>query len=178
MVNLHVQQRAFFRVGPGERVLQFASLSFDASVLELILALTNGGALCLSPPGLVPGPELARFIEQLDVTAAFFTPSSLSVMSPEMMPGLRQLLVGGEEVTAEVVDRWSPNRKVFNIYGPTEATVWATTTRLESPSDPPPLLAVHCQTRESIFWTTRCVSFRRAKPERFTSVRLVSPAAT
>ncbi|NED63598.1 AMP-binding protein, partial [Streptomyces sp. SID10244] len=53
-------------------------------------------------------------------------PSLLTTMSPEELPDLAALVIGGEHPNPEVVRRWSAGRALFNAYGPTETTVVAT----------------------------------------------------
>jgi len=115
-------------VGAGDRLLQFASPGFDASVSEMTLALASGGTLV---PGtreeLAPGPDLLRFLREAEVTAAILPPAALAAMTPEDLPALRTLATAGEACPAEVVNRWAPGRRFFNLYGPTEATICSTT---------------------------------------------------
>jgi len=125
------------RPGIGSRVLQFASPSFDASVLELLLAAAGGSTLVIAPTDVYGGAELTRFLARHRVTHAFITPAAVAGMDPTALPALRALAIGGEDCAREVVRRWaggpgtgSPRRRVVNLYGPTEATVFGTAARL------------------------------------------------
>ncbi|MBY6538783.1 amino acid adenylation domain-containing protein [Rhodococcus sp. BP-349] len=113
---------------PNARVLAFASPSFDASMLELGLALGSGGTLVVVPPGVVGGTELATLLRRHDVTHCFLTPSVLSTLSAdELAPGdpvlLSALGVGGENFGSDLLDSVAPGRAVINIYGPTETAI-------------------------------------------------------
>ncbi|HWG91861.1 MAG TPA: amino acid adenylation domain-containing protein, partial [Candidatus Thermoplasmatota archaeon] len=114
--------------GPGCRMLQFASLSFDASVFEMATALLTGGTLCLPPPGTpLVGDDLLELMQRERITAALLSPSALRTLPPEAeLPDLVALAVGGEACSPELVARWAPGRRFVNAYGPTEATVAAT----------------------------------------------------
>jgi amino acid adenylation domain-containing protein len=125
--NLLLAQRRVYEVGAGERVLQFASLSFDASVAEVGLALCTGASLWLaSREELMPGVGLIGLLKRNAITNVTLPPSALSVMPEADLPELRTLIVAGEACPAEAVEQWGKNRRFVNAYGPTEATVWAT----------------------------------------------------
>ncbi|GAA4033864.1 non-ribosomal peptide synthetase [Allokutzneria multivorans] len=114
-----------FEVSPGDRVLEFSSPSFDASVLELCMALTSGAALVVPPPGPLLGDQLASVINTHGVTHALIPPVALATVDSEL-PSLRTLVVGGDACSADLVARWAPGRRMINAYGPTEATVVST----------------------------------------------------
>ncbi|HZG53634.1 MAG TPA: amino acid adenylation domain-containing protein [Pyrinomonadaceae bacterium] len=122
--NMSKAQAVGFQVRPGDRILQFASLSFDASVFEIFMALLSGATLCLAKAqDLMPGPPLARTLSELRVTVAALTPSTLMAMPDENLDDLRLLISAGEACSAEIVRRWSAAHQFVNGYGPTEATV-------------------------------------------------------
>ncbi|MGV9950031.1 amino acid adenylation domain-containing protein, partial [Rhodococcus aetherivorans] len=121
--NFAVEELERFGPAPESRVLHVASPSFDASVLELLLALAAGSTMVISPAGVFGGVELGELIRREKVTHAFVTPSVLASMDPAGLDSLGHLVAGGEAVPADVVQRWSPGRKLFNGYGPTETTV-------------------------------------------------------
>ncbi|KJS52308.1 hypothetical protein VM98_32275, partial [Streptomyces rubellomurinus subsp. indigoferus] len=115
-------------VGPGSRVLQFASPSFDVAFWDLAMGLFTGAALVVAPAEkLVPGEELAQVLTGFGVTHALLPPVVLAAMEPsdELLPG-GFLMAAGEALPGEVVGRWSPGRTLLNVYGPTESTVAAT----------------------------------------------------
>jgi amino acid adenylation domain-containing protein len=116
-----------YQVGAGDRVLQFSSPSFDASVLELCMSLPVGAALVVPPPGPLLGEALADVVVSQGVTHALIPPVALTTV-PEgsELPGLRMLTVGGDACPAELVTRWAPGRRMINSYGPTESTVVST----------------------------------------------------
>ncbi|MEV5597088.1 amino acid adenylation domain-containing protein [Streptomyces sp. NPDC052496] len=113
----------------GARVLQFASLSFDMSVWDLVLALTTGAALVVPPRDRLIGADLADVLVAHGVTHATLPPSVLATLPPgtaEALDRLRVMVIGGEACTPGLVTEWGPGRSFVNAYGPTEATVWAT----------------------------------------------------
>jgi amino acid adenylation domain-containing protein len=118
------------RVRPGDRVLQFSSPSFDASMLELCASLLAGATLVVPPPGPLLGEHLADVLAKERVTHATIPPAALTTVPAEVakrgVPDFRGLIVGGEACSEELVDRWAPNRRMLNAYGPTESTVVST----------------------------------------------------
>ncbi|HVY38154.1 MAG TPA: amino acid adenylation domain-containing protein, partial [Polyangia bacterium] len=128
LANLIVAQTALFGLEPHSRVLQFASLSFDASISEIGMALASGAALCLADrEDLMPGPALARTLAANGITHVTLPPSVLALMAEhEVPPSTRVLVVAGEALPVREARRWAGRVSLFNAYGPTEATVCAT----------------------------------------------------
>ncbi|MFI7075459.1 amino acid adenylation domain-containing protein [Micromonospora sediminicola] len=111
-----------FVAGPGSRVGQLISPSFDVSVSELCLALLTGA--CLVLPGRPPvGAQLAAFLAEERITHACVPPSVLASVPRVALPDLRLLCTGGESIPPELLAFWSTGRRMMNAYGPTEATV-------------------------------------------------------
>jgi amino acid adenylation domain-containing protein len=109
------------------RVLQSASISFDASVSDLCMALLSGAALVLpSAFELVPGAPLRAFVERHQVTHMALTPSALAVLDEGSLPCGVTLVLFGEPCPGELVSEWAPRHPMFNAYGPTEATACVT----------------------------------------------------
>ncbi|HEY1917768.1 MAG TPA: amino acid adenylation domain-containing protein [Streptosporangiaceae bacterium] len=129
-----------FRIGPADATLQFASLSFDVSVMDMFLPLLAGGRVVLVPPQAVQSPpRLAALINQAGVTYACLTPSVLSLLTGYDFPRLRSLVSGGEELPSELAAAWlRPGLGFYNTYGPTEAAVVTTWIRLDAATQPPP----------------------------------------
>ncbi|GAA0613078.1 non-ribosomal peptide synthase/polyketide synthase [Streptomyces crystallinus] len=120
-----------YAVGPGDRVLQFSSPSFDASVLELFVSVLTGATLVVPPDGPWLGDELAAVLDEYRITHTLIPPAALATLpAPDRGTGrhLRTLIVGAEACPAGLVDRWAPGRRMINSYGPTEATIVATWT--------------------------------------------------
>ncbi|HEX6287704.1 MAG TPA: amino acid adenylation domain-containing protein, partial [Herpetosiphonaceae bacterium] len=141
LVNMTLAQQHAFAVTPHSRVLQFASISFDASISEIAMALGAGATLELLPGDRpLVGAELAAFLAQRAITHVTLPPSTLATLPEHPLPRLETLIVAGEACSAELVRRWAPGRRFCNAYGPTEATVCASIAACQ-PDDaaPPPL---------------------------------------
>ncbi|MCX4090722.1 non-ribosomal peptide synthase/polyketide synthase, partial [Nocardia sp. alder85J] len=127
-VNFAAEQVARYGLDSGTRALHFASPSFDASILECLLAVGAGGTLVIVPPGVYGGGELAGLIRRERVTHAMLTPSALATLDPADLTGLRVVIAGGEALPANLVTKWvgeakDRDRRLYNAYGPTETTV-------------------------------------------------------
>lgn len=135
--NVVAAQQQVFHLSHSSRILQFASLSFDASIFEVALALGSGGTLYIPPKSAqLPGMALVQFLQDNAITHALITPSVLAVLPSAELPALQVLITGGEVCSSSVIDRWAVDRHFFNAYGPTETTIWATVAEL-FPGDHP-----------------------------------------
>jgi pristinamycin I synthase-3/4 len=125
---------------PASRVLQFASLSFDVSVVELIMALTTGAALVLLRDDQRSGTALRDALIAHRVTHASLPPVVLPTLEEGgELPPLENLIVGSEACSGEMIARWSPGRRLIHAYGPTETTVVSTMSAPLSGNQPPPI---------------------------------------
>ncbi|MBR7832551.1 amino acid adenylation domain-containing protein [Actinospica durhamensis] len=116
-----------------DRVIQFSSASFDASVCEIWTALTAGATLVLRDRlSLLPGPGLVDVLRQEQVSVAVVPPSVMAALPEDtQLPDLRTLVLQGEALTAQIAARWGAGRTLFNGYGPTEASICASSARIE-----------------------------------------------
>ncbi|MFT7866116.1 MULTISPECIES: non-ribosomal peptide synthetase [Amycolatopsis] len=128
VAKLVATQSERFGVGPHSRVLQFASPSFDVAFWDLCLGLLSGGRLVIVPAERrVPGPELAEYAHAHGVDFMILPPALLAEFPEDCdLPRDSVLLAGTERVSPELVRRWAPGRRMFNAYGPTEATTNST----------------------------------------------------
>ena len=121
-----------------ERILQFSSPNFDASIFEFVMAPRCGGELHLAEvEELIPGPPLLGLLAARRITVLTIPPSTLAVLAPIELQDLRILVVAGETCAAELVARWGPGRRFFNAYGPTEGSIWATVEECTTAERPP-----------------------------------------
>ena len=113
------------RMQSTSRVLQFASYTFDASVMEILTTLSLGGTVC------VPSDEdrlnnIAEVIRSMNVTWTLLTPSVIQLIQPSSIPSLRTLVLGGEALSQSDINTWAEELELINAYGPTECAVIAT----------------------------------------------------
>ncbi|QKT08193.1 non-ribosomal peptide synthase/polyketide synthase [Gordonia sp. X0973] len=135
LANFAAQEARRSDITADARVLAFASPSFDASVLEYLLATVSGAALVYRPSDAVGGDALQRVIADGGVTHGFLTPSVVASLDPHAWPTLRALFVGGEAVPRSLVAGWSQHR-LQNLYGPTETTIGITISAPLVPGEP------------------------------------------
>ncbi|GLZ16316.1 hypothetical protein Acsp04_65510 [Actinomadura sp. NBRC 104425] len=127
VADLVAGQAASIAPGPGDRVLQWASISFDAAFWDWSAALLSGAALVVAPAeDLLPGPPLYDTLRRHAVTHATLPPVALSVTDPEGVLVGGTVMSTGDACSRALVAKWSPGRRMFNGYGPTETTVGAT----------------------------------------------------
>ncbi|POX59316.1 non-ribosomal peptide synthetase [Streptomyces sp. Ru62] len=112
--------------------LYFAPVAFDASTFEIWAPLVHGARLAVCPPGPADPEALGTFLRQAGVTVAFLTTQFVNAVAdtrPRALAPLRALLTGGEAHSRDHLDRLRaalPDTAVYNVYGPTETTTFAT----------------------------------------------------
>ncbi|UCE20077.1 MAG: amino acid adenylation domain-containing protein [Gemmatimonadota bacterium] len=112
----------------GNRLLHTVSFNFDAATLHMFMAFCSGATLCLTAGNLLlSGPSLIQTLCEQAITLLPIPASVLSALPFKKLPSLRTISVGAEVCPPEVVARWAPGRRFLNVYGPTEATIVATT---------------------------------------------------
>jgi amino acid adenylation domain-containing protein len=142
VVNFAHGMVAHWKLGTHDRVLQFASLNFDVSAMDMFLALGSGGtAVFGTRQTLLSPPRLGQLMRDEKVTFACLPPAILNLLTGEDLPHQRVMISAGEELSTELVRQWvRPNMTMCNGYGPTEAAIGATLMELDVDNiDPPPI---------------------------------------
>ncbi|KAJ1925785.1 hypothetical protein IWQ60_004348 [Tieghemiomyces parasiticus] len=106
----------------GERVLQLFNLAFDGCVNDIYSCLANGGTLVLNPP-------ISASFDNIDVVA--LTPSLLAAFDPAEFGRVGRLMTAAEPLPQPLADRWAARFPMYNLYGPSEATVCTHVGRVE-----------------------------------------------
>ncbi|MGW5398776.1 amino acid adenylation domain-containing protein [Streptomyces sp. NPDC003952] len=124
-----------YRLQPGDRIVQFASIGFDTHAEEIWPALTAGACVVLLPgggrmlPDLLRG-EAGRSVTVLDLPTAYWEELVALGDQAPWPPALRLVVLGGSEARAATLARWRERHgdtvRLVNTYGPTEATVIVT----------------------------------------------------
>ncbi len=134
------------RHGAADSFLQKTPISFDVSLVELLLPLLSGSRTVLAPPGALEPSDYLRLIAGHGVAHISFPPSMLALLLEEpgfsALASLRSVTTGGEAVPAELAVRFGARHgaALLNRYGPTEATISMTVWRcLPEEAGPPPI---------------------------------------
>ncbi|KAL6791486.1 hypothetical protein GGI42DRAFT_364850 [Trichoderma sp. SZMC 28013] len=109
----------------GTRVLQFASYTYDLSIAETFTTLMVGGCICV-PSEYDRLNRLAAAINAMSVEWMFLTPTVAALLTPEQVPSVRTLVLGGEHATHNNFSTWGgrPGICLINSYGPAECSIW------------------------------------------------------
>ena len=125
---------------PAERLLAVTTIAFDISVLELFLPLSRGGSLVLATEEeSKDGYRLRDLIEAFDISLLQATPSTwkMLLLSDFQLKKPLKAICGGEPLSRSLADALlARGCRLWNAYGPTEATVWATTAEIFSDDQP------------------------------------------
>ena len=133
LVHSNQNRFSFYDEVP-ERFLLLPSFSFDSSVAGLFWPLCGGGSLFVPPHGIEHDINaLANFISENKITSTLILPSLYALLLEHAKASdlltLKTVIVAGEACTPKLVDVHYlklPNCKLYNEYGPTEASVWST----------------------------------------------------
>jgi amino acid adenylation domain-containing protein len=121
----------------GDRLLAVTTLSFDISLLELLLPLTVGATVVLATrEQVLDGQALIELIETHEISVMQATPSGWRVLIDAGWQGAQgfKALVGGESLPRDIGEALLERcAQVWNMYGPTETTIWSTCQQLEKP---------------------------------------------
>ena len=121
-------------------LLSVTTLSFDISGLEIFLPLTTGAETVIaSRDTTLDGQLLASTIARSGITVLQATPATWRLLLEAGWVGKSDLkiLIGGEAVPRDLVNRLAPLcKEIWNVYGPTETTIWSTISRLSAGEGP------------------------------------------
>ncbi len=117
-----------------DKVAQFASIAFDASLMEIMMTLCCGACLFPIPANRRLDPNaLANYYQLYGISVAIFTPSMLAILNPQYFENMRVLISTGEPIDQDKVINWTAKgreatqpRLIVNGYGPSEASICTT----------------------------------------------------
>ncbi|UII23765.1 non-ribosomal peptide synthase/polyketide synthase [Fulvivirga ligni] len=124
IVNLIAHQKRYFGISDDERILQFSTIIFDASVEQIWLALLSGSSLVLiGKDDISESDRFKSYLITHGVTHLHATPSFLESIDIGEVPTLRRVVSGGEACKRDLYNRYKGRYLFYNKYGPTETTV-------------------------------------------------------
>ena len=127
LVNLAIEQAKAFNIDNDSKLLQFASISFDASVSEWATTFAVGAELHVTDDLTLKSPQdLGQLVHNSQITHVTLPPLLLSQLDIEQFGSVEHLIVAGEACPLESARKWSKDRHFYNAYGPSEGTVCAT----------------------------------------------------
>ncbi|WP_254238416.1 non-ribosomal peptide synthetase [Allokutzneria sp. A3M-2-11 16] len=140
IVNTVVFRTGYYGLGPGTPAVQVLPTHFDGGMLSLLNALCAGAALVLLPREDVLSPErVAEVVAAAGVRHVVLGPGLYQhLLRADGLPGLRQVVLGGEQVLPQLVREHvaaAPDCALYNEYGPTEDSVCTTVSHVTAPFD-------------------------------------------
>lgn len=140
VVNLLRSMQSTLGIAACDRFVAVTTLSFDIAALEIFLPLIAGARLIVAPrSAAVDGGALARMLRESQATVLQATPVSWRLLLDsgwDGQPGLK-MLCGGEALSPELAARLlATSGELWNLYGPTETTIWSTAQRVTSAHAP------------------------------------------
>jgi amino acid adenylation domain-containing protein/thioester reductase-like protein len=115
------------------RVLQFSSLSFDSSLIDIFPTLLQGAELIVPNEDQRRDPlQLVELIRHQQLSHAFLPPALLSILPLDQLQVLDHVMTGGDVCEPYVIEQLTRQGNLYNLYGPTEATVLITARQLRT----------------------------------------------
>lgn len=128
VVNLVLNQIEDQNITPNDNILQFVSISFDASVFELFLTLLSGATFIIPEEEIIKNSnEFEIFLAENRVSIAVIPPSYLKNLNGSQIRNLRILYTGGDKANPTDVVKYKDHLTYVNAYGPTESSVITST---------------------------------------------------
>lgn len=143
--NLYYFSEAFYsafgKITPEDVVLQMFELTFDLSVMSYLIPFLNGAKVVSLHKNETKFLQILDLLEANEITVALMVPSILNLMIPYLDPlvrnsSLRLNLFCGEALLVKQIEGWRsfvPNADIYNVYGPTENTIFCTFYKVEDP---------------------------------------------
>ncbi|PUA36528.1 non-ribosomal peptide synthetase [Paenibacillus elgii] len=116
------------QISKQDRIVQFASFSFDASCSEIIMSLFFGATLYVPDASVILDHHLfEQYVRDNGITVATLPPTYAVYLNPAHVPSLKTLITAGSASSAELVAQWKDHVRYINNYGPTEDSICSTT---------------------------------------------------
>ena len=131
-VNMMVDKVKRFDIRQTDVLSQIFSISFDASISEMFLSLFSGAKLVIIPEDIKKsGTDIISYLNTHQITVGTLTPAYIAILDKDQKLPLRTLISGGEKSRTEDVAHYSKYLRYINAYGPTEASICASSYQVE-----------------------------------------------
>ncbi|CAG8937825.1 unnamed protein product [Penicillium salamii] len=142
------------------RALQFASFTFDASLVETITILIMGGCICVASEEQRKR-DVAEAVRATRANWAALTPSFVNLLNPEDVPSIKTLILAGEAMSQSHIDTWGTRVRLVNGYGPSECCVASTSNIDVVPGVSPRNIGFSCS---GVAWVVMPTNHHRLMP--------------
>ena len=129
-----------YKLSSEDRCLQMFDLTFDLSVGSYLPPLLSGACVYTTRIGSIKWQETFRLLDSYDLTMTLMVPSVIHYLRPYLdeieAPSLRYSLFCGEALNSDDAEAWmriAPKAEAWNVYGPTENTIYCTAYKLSAP---------------------------------------------
>ncbi|MFV8347411.1 amino acid adenylation domain-containing protein, partial [Flavobacterium sp. ZB4P13] len=124
-INMSLDQIKSFNITDTDKVVWFASVSFDASISEIMMCLYSGAILCIPTEETINDKdEFVKFLKSTQSTVVTFPPSYLGLLNSHDISGLRCIITAGESAnSSKALEIIKSGIDYYNAYGPTECAV-------------------------------------------------------
>ncbi|MHC0621451.1 amino acid adenylation domain-containing protein [Paenibacillus sp. M.A.Huq-82] len=127
IANLQAFFENQFAVTENDRIGQFASSSFDASVWETFMALLTGATLYVLSKEIIGNyTRFEDYVTEQRISILTLPPTYMTHLNPDRMSPLKKLITAGSATSFDLIRRWEGKVQYYNAYGPTETTICAT----------------------------------------------------
>lgn len=135
--NIAAFVKSFFEIGidvtPDDKFLQCFDLTFDLSVMSYLIPLLKGACIYTVSNDGVKYTQVYGLMDEYELTIALMAPSTITYLRPYFdeidLPSMRYSLFCGESLREDITYEWAqclPNAEIYNVYGPTEDTIFCT----------------------------------------------------
>ncbi|NOQ27705.1 MAG: amino acid adenylation domain-containing protein, partial [Bacteroidales bacterium] len=127
IVSENIFWKEGFKINPDDKCLQFANISFDASVAEIYSCLFNGASLYIPDENIKKDISLfEEYLVKNQITVATFPPPFAENLNESTFKNFRLVITAGSETNSKLIEKINKNAQYINAYGPTETSICAT----------------------------------------------------
>lgn len=138
LINFLISMKRILNIQETDNILALTTICFDISMLELFLPVVCGATCTIANKvDLLDAIEIQRYIENVHITLIQATPTFWEILLNNKWTGNDKvkILCGGEKMSSQLAKKLLPIcKELWNMYGPTETTIWSSVERVKEPS--------------------------------------------